>query len=145
MFQWRNRKCHQSDFTRCFLRRCCEIPRVKTANYLRILGSFQIFFTTERKGCDNPSTLISSIVTSAAIRRHFPLLLTVMTVTNGVYAPPLGGFLQTIDGIDKLTFDDDGERNKALLAAYALVSRLESPWETVCRLAMTQVRPLCIL
>ena len=36
---------------------------------------------------------------------------------------------------------DDGERKKALLAAYALVARLETPWEFVARFCMGQVGP----
>jgi hypothetical protein len=30
---------------------------------------------------------------------------------------------------------------QALVAAYSLVSRLETPWDTVARLAMSEVRP----
>ncbi|MCJ1468061.1 hypothetical protein MMC07_006687 [Pseudocyphellaria aurata] len=46
--------------------------------------------------------------------------------------------LQTIVQIDRSSFTDDGKRSEALLAAYALVSRLETPWETVARLGMAQ-------
>jgi hypothetical protein len=35
---------------------------------------------------------------------------------------------------------DESQRSKALLAAYALVARLETPWETTARLCMGQVR-----
>ncbi len=34
---------------------------------------------------------------------------------------------------------EEGERRKALLAAYALVARLETPWEFVARFCMGQV------
>lgn len=47
--------------------------------------------------------------------------------------------LPTLEGITQASFENDGERSKTLLAAYALISRLESPWETICRLAMSQV------
>lgn len=60
-------------------------------------------------------------------------------ITNGVHASTLEKLLDMLNDISQTSFNDDGERSKALLAAYALVSRLESPWETVCRLAMTQV------
>ena len=36
---------------------------------------------------------------------------------------------------------DEGERRKALLAAYALVARLETPWEFVARFCLGQVSP----
>lgn len=47
--------------------------------------------------------------------------------------------LQTLEGINAETFVNDGERTQAVLAAYALVSRLETPWEFVARLCMGQV------
>ncbi|KAL2179572.1 uncharacterized protein P884DRAFT_297933 [Thermothelomyces heterothallicus CBS 202.75] len=37
---------------------------------------------------------------------------------------------------DPNAFANDGDRIQALLAAYTLVSRLETPWETVLRLVM---------
>lgn len=53
--------------------------------------------------------------------------------------PSIAKTIQVLEHIDQSSFTDDGERNEALLAAYALVSRLETPWETVARLAMAQV------
>ena len=53
--------------------------------------------------------------------------------------PSVAKTLQAIGHIDQSSFTDDGERNEALLAAHALVSRLETPWETVVRLGMGQV------
>lgn len=47
--------------------------------------------------------------------------------------------LQTIDAIGASSFPDDGERAQALLATYAMLSRLETPWETILRLCMGQV------
>lgn len=41
---------------------------------------------------------------------------------------------------DPANFSNDGDRMEALLAAYNLVSKLETPWETVLRLVMGQVR-----
>lgn len=55
-------------------------------------------------------------------------------------SPHEGFCLSTFQSISQSSFKDDGERNEALLAAYALVSRLETPWETVCRLTMAQVK-----
>ena len=58
---------------------------------------------------------------------------------NGHRTSTLIEFSKTVNGIDSSSFANDGERSKALLAAYALVSRLESPWEAVSRIAMAQV------
>lgn len=51
----------------------------------------------------------------------------------------LESFLEGVNGVSRLSFSDDGQRSLALLAAYALVSRLESPWETILRCCMSQV------
>lgn len=51
----------------------------------------------------------------------------------------LDSVIKNLDSIKTDDFDTDGDRNKTLLAAYALVSRLETPWETVSRLCMSQV------
>lgn len=53
--------------------------------------------------------------------------------------PSVDGFLQCVNQIDRSSFPNDGERSRALLEAYALVSRLESPWDTVARLGLTEV------
>ncbi|KAF7184708.1 hypothetical protein CNMCM7691_006131 [Aspergillus felis] len=47
-------------------------------------------------------------------------------------------FLHSIEGINRASFAYDGDRIKALAAAYALVSHLETPWDTVARLCMTE-------
>ncbi|KAK8069621.1 S-adenosyl-L-methionine-dependent methyltransferase [Apiospora phragmitis] len=46
--------------------------------------------------------------------------------------------LQDLDSISADGFASDADRYKALLAAYHLVARLETPWDTVTRLCMTQ-------
>ncbi|KAL7928632.1 S-adenosyl-L-methionine-dependent methyltransferase [Trichoderma chlorosporum] len=46
--------------------------------------------------------------------------------------------LKSLNSINSENFTADGDRSKALLAAYALVSRLETPWESVARLCMNQ-------
>ncbi|GKZ85515.1 hypothetical protein AnigIFM56816_011483 [Aspergillus niger] len=51
---------------------------------------------------------------------------------------PTDVVLKTLDSIDVDTFPTDGDRSKALLAAYALVSRLETPWERVARMCMNE-------
>ncbi|KAI4112941.1 MAG: hypothetical protein LQ345_005985 [Seirophora villosa] len=61
-----------------------------------------------------------------------------MTVANGVHSSAFEHLTPALEQINPSSFENDGERSKALQAAYALVSRLETPWETVCRLAMTQ-------
>ena len=55
------------------------------------------------------------------------------------FKQPLDSVVKDLDSIKADDFATDGDRNKALLAAYALVSRLETPWETVSRLCMSQV------
>ena len=47
--------------------------------------------------------------------------------------------LHDIGSLSDEVFDNEGERRKALLAAYALVARLETPWELVARICMGQV------
>lgn len=46
----------------------------------------------------------------------------------------------TLSSIDKTSFRQESDRMEALLEAYKLVSRLETPWETCLRLGMAQVR-----
>ncbi|KAH7305261.1 S-adenosyl-L-methionine-dependent methyltransferase [Stachybotrys elegans] len=47
-------------------------------------------------------------------------------------------FIDTLERTTASSFGSDGDRIKALRAAYALISRLETPWDTVARLAMTE-------
>ncbi|KAI4197130.1 MAG: hypothetical protein LQ348_002197 [Seirophora lacunosa] len=61
-----------------------------------------------------------------------------MTVANGVHSSAFEHLTPALEHINPSSFENEGERSKALQAAYALVSRLETPWETLCRLAMTQ-------
>ena len=58
---------------------------------------------------------------------------------NREHAHPLLDFLRTVEARKPISFADDGERSEALNAAYTLVSRLETPWETNLRLCMGQV------
>ncbi|KAJ5730335.1 uncharacterized protein N7483_004843 [Penicillium malachiteum] len=46
--------------------------------------------------------------------------------------------LKSINDINSDSFETDGDRVNALLAAYALVSRLETPWETVARIVLNE-------
>lgn len=64
-----------------------------------------------------------------------------MTVTNGTHvsAVDVNTFVHTIERVSASGFAYDGDRIKALAAAYALASRLETPWDTVARLCMTEV------
>lgn len=48
-------------------------------------------------------------------------------------------FIQSISGVSRSSFSFDGDRVKALKAAYALVGRLETSWDTVARLVLTEV------
>lgn len=54
----------------------------------------------------------------------------------------LENILQNLDSISVDGFASDADRSKVLLAAYHLVSRLETPWDTVARLCMTQASRL---
>lgn len=65
-----------------------------------------------------------------------------MAAPNGTSASftDVDAFVHSIEGINRPSFSFDGDRIKALAAAYALVSRLETPWDTVARLCMTEVR-----
>lgn len=66
-------------------------------------------------------------------------------LTNGVKEQEgptsnnLQKFCQTIGEVDANSFLNDGERMQAVTAAYALVSRLETPWDFVLRTCMGQV------
>lgn len=53
--------------------------------------------------------------------------------------------VQTLNGISADSFENDGERMEAVAAAYALVARLETPWDFVLRLAMGQVSRTLLL
>lgn len=72
------------------------------------------------------------------------------TITNGVngvnghgLASKHDNIIQTLNGINADSFENDGQRIEAVTAAYALVARLETPWDFVLRLVMGQVS-ICI-
>ena len=65
-----------------------------------------------------------------------------MNGTNGTSGQKSEDLVATLNGISSDTFSNDGDRIQALLAAYALVSRLETPWDFVLRLCMGQVLDL---
>ncbi|KAF2204392.1 S-adenosyl-L-methionine-dependent methyltransferase, partial [Delitschia confertaspora ATCC 74209] len=61
--------------------------------------------------------------------------------TNGTISSPPSPFrilLRSLEDLERESFSNDAERIEALHAAYALVSRLETPWETIARLCMGQ-------
>lgn len=68
-----------------------------------------------------------------------------MTVSNGnnveSAAPEANveNFVQSIESVGRTSFKSDGDRIQALRSAYALISRLETPWDTVARLVMIEV------
>ena len=67
------------------------------------------------------------------------------TLTNGNHSnSPLQKLLHLVQGLDDSSFANDQERGQALLAAYALVSRIETPWETIVRIGMGQVCSISI-
>ncbi|KAL4947738.1 S-adenosyl-L-methionine-dependent methyltransferase [Aspergillus filifer] len=63
-----------------------------------------------------------------------------MSTTNGTNTTyqDADAFVESIQRTDRSSFAVDGDRMKVLRAAYALVSRLETPWDTVARLCMTE-------
>lgn len=63
-----------------------------------------------------------------------------MSSSDGIPDSKFASHLSILENINQTSFDSDDERNKALQAAYALVSRLESPFETLCRFFMGQVK-----
>lgn len=68
-----------------------------------------------------------------------------MNGTNGTDDHKVEELMQTLNGINADTFSNDGKRIQTLLAAYALVSRLETPWDFVLRLCMGQVLTLTLV
>ena len=64
--------------------------------------------------------------------------------TNGTSDHKSEELGKILNGISNDTFSNDGDRIQTLLAAYALVSRLETPWDFVLRLCMGQVLDLSI-
>ncbi len=58
---------------------------------------------------------------------------------SGEHSRPLQDFLQILDATKAISFADDGGRSQALEAVYALVSQLETLWETTLRLYIGQV------
>lgn len=58
---------------------------------------------------------------------------------NGKNSQAFPKVLQMLEELNPKSFGNDGERIQALLATYALMSRLETPWETVLKLCMSQV------
>ncbi|KAK8124333.1 S-adenosyl-L-methionine-dependent methyltransferase [Apiospora kogelbergensis] len=62
-----------------------------------------------------------------------------MSVVNGNgNSNDVGSFIHSIKDVNRSSFAFDGDRIQALRAAYALVSRLETPWDTVARLVLTE-------
>ena len=56
----------------------------------------------------------------------------------------LQNLLNLVQCLDDSSFANDQERGQALLAAYALVIRIETPWETIVRIGMGQVCSISI-
>ncbi|KAI3559148.1 hypothetical protein CABS01_02474 [Colletotrichum abscissum] len=50
-------------------------------------------------------------------------------------------FLKGIQDVTSTSFASEDERMQALLGTYALMARLEPPWETLVRICMTQTQP----
>lgn len=61
------------------------------------------------------------------------------TAMNNASHQPIEAVLNNINAVNANSFESDGDRSRALLSAYALVSRLETPWDAISRLCMNQV------
>lgn len=59
--------------------------------------------------------------------------------TNGHGVHNVKHVLETLKNVDASSFANDADRIRAVVEAYALVSRLETPWEFVLRTCMGQV------
>ncbi|KZL80419.1 s-adenosyl-l-methionine-dependent methyltransferase [Colletotrichum incanum] len=57
---------------------------------------------------------------------------------NGDSASKHQDIIRTLNGIGADAFENDGQRIEVVTAAYALVARLETPWDFVLRLVMGQ-------
>jgi len=62
--------------------------------------------------------------------------------TNGRSPSKYQGIVASLNSINADLFENDGQRIEAVTAAYALVARLETPWDFVLRTVMGQVRIL---
>jgi hypothetical protein len=61
------------------------------------------------------------------------------SIPNGANGHGTHEIVQTLSEITPESFANDGERIQILTAVYALVARLETPWDFVLRLCMGQV------
>ncbi|RMZ85134.1 hypothetical protein DV738_g248, partial [Chaetothyriales sp. CBS 135597] len=59
-----------------------------------------------------------------------------LNAPNGHNTPPK--LVDTLEAINAESFTEERERIQALFAAYALVARLETPWEFIARFCMNQ-------
>lgn len=58
---------------------------------------------------------------------------------NGHGTQDISDVTRTLNGIDANSFTSEGDMIQAVVAAYNLVSRLETPWEFLLRTCMGQV------
>lgn len=75
-----------------------------------------------------------------AVETNGPPTSAAAKILNGQNAQHL---LDTLDAINAESFSSDGDRAKAVVSAYSLVSRLETPWESIARMCMGQVGCAC--
>lgn len=68
-----------------------------------------------------------------------------MSLAASILSTMTNQTVQTLNGISADSFENDGQRMEAVAAAYALVARLETPWDFVLRLAMGQVSRIPLL
>ena len=89
--------------------------------------------TNDTNGMTEPNGSNGSSKTSTTNGTH------ANSETNGTNDRRFEELMQRLNEINVDTFKNDGKRFQALLAAYSLMSRLETPWDFVLRLCMGQV------
>ena len=57
---------------------------------------------------------------------------------NGNHSQAFQKVLWMLEELRNTSFANDGERIQTLFATYALMSQLETPWETILRLCMVR-------
>jgi len=81
---------------------------------------------------------LAAAVSSTPVLEDAPIVNGKSTMTDIIPEASVNQFTKSIEGINRSSFAFDGDRVQALRAAYALVSRLETSWDTVARLVLTE-------
>lgn len=123
--------CHHEGWPHCFC--SCVMMRCVPP----IGGYYNARSTLSEEAINSPPRLNVGRPSQLLLLPFFPFI---MSPSHDTAASNLESCLSRLEIINQSSFNNDGERTKALRAAYALVGRLESPWETVCRLVTGEVK-----